>query len=278
MTFFEKTVAFLNSEMECPETFGVFHIASFLIMAVLTSAAVMYFRNKSERDISRLALIAWIIILVFEVYKQFVYTFEYEDGELVREYSWYIFPFQFCSTPMYLLPLVAFLREGRVRDSALFFLGSYGLFAGLAVMVYPGNVFTETIGVDIQTMVHHGLQTALGVLFAVRYMRYNTKRRFLFSSAVFGVVLFIAFMLNVTLYPYLISRGIDTSFNMFYISPYTDCNLPILSALQPILPYPVFLAVYIVGFASAAWITVSLVRGISYLAGGIYAEKKSKDQ
>jgi hypothetical protein len=200
---------------------------------------------------------------VFELYKQFVYTFDYEDGELIKEYSWYVFPFQFCSTPLYVLPFVAFLKEGRVRSAAISFLASYGLLAGLAVMIYPGNVFVETVGVDIQTIVHHGLQTSIGIIFAVRYMRRDTLRRLLDASIVFGIAIAIAFMLNIILYPYLVSFGIDTSFNMFYISPYNECNLPILSSIQPLVPYPVFLMVYVFGFALAALITVYAVRGIS---------------
>jgi hypothetical protein len=260
--------------MECPGLFGAFHIISLLIVVALTAAAIYYFKNKSEKAISRLALVVWIIVVLFEVYKQIVFTFEYVDGSIVGEYSWYIFPFQFCSTPIYVLPLVAFLKEGRVRDSAIFFLASYGLFAGLAVMIYPGDVYIETIGVNIQTMVHHGSQVVLGILFAVKYMRQDTLKRILSATVTFIVAISIAMIFNLTLYPALISSGVDTSFNMFYISPYLECTLPVLSSIYPLVPYPVFLFIYIVGFALAAWIVVSIVRGISHLAERCYDKRK----
>ena len=46
----------------------------------------------------------------------------------------------------------------------------------------------------------------------------------------------------------------DETFNMFYISPYFDCTLPILSEIYKQVPYIAFLGIYIVGFVLAAFI------------------------
>ena len=72
------------------------------------------------------------------------------------------FPFIFVQSPMYIAPIAAFLRPGKVRQAILNFLGTFGLFGGLAVMIYAQPVFITTIGINIQTMVHHGAQVVLG--------------------------------------------------------------------------------------------------------------------
>ena len=64
---------------------------------------------------------------------------------------------------MYIFLIAALIKKGKVQDSLFAFLGTYALFAGLAVMLYPNDVFTTTIGINIQTMVHHGLMLVGGV-------------------------------------------------------------------------------------------------------------------
>ena len=44
----------------------------------------------------KIILISGFIMLIFEIYKQVIFTYQ------VGHYQWYAFPFQFCSTPMYL--------------------------------------------------------------------------------------------------------------------------------------------------------------------------------
>ena len=56
-----------------------------------------------------------------------------------------------------------FNKEGCVKDSAMAFMMTFSLFGGLVVMAYPNDVFIETIGINLQTMIHHGLQVVLGI-------------------------------------------------------------------------------------------------------------------
>ena len=58
------------------------------------------------------------------------------------------------------------------------------------------------------------------------------------------------------------SLGIDETFNMFYISPYFDCTLPILSMIYPKVNYLIFVALYILGFTFIAFLIFIIARGI----------------
>lgn len=139
-------------------------------------------------------------MLVLEIYKQLIYSVSEVGGSAVWDYQWYAFPYQLCSTPLYLLPFVAFMKEGKTRDSIMSFLSTFAMFGGLAVFIYPNDVFISTIGINIQTMVHHGLQIVLGIYFMV----YNRKKLnwmyFLRGVYVFGAMLGIAMLLNIVLY------------------------------------------------------------------------------
>ena len=120
----------------------------------------------------------------------------------------------------------------------------FSLIAGLAVMAYPGDVFMSVIGINLQTMFHHGSQVALGIYFAV-YKRKKLGFRFMASAipVLLGFIA-VALALDIVVHPLHVSLGIDETFNMFYISPYFNSTLPVFSSLQPILPYPIFVLLY----------------------------------
>ena len=71
---------------------------------------------------------------------------------------------------------------------------------------------------------------------------------------VFLCLLFIAFIANVVVHNILISFGNDETFNMFYIGPYHDCSLPILSSIYTKVPYVVFFLIYMLGFILISFI------------------------
>lgn len=135
------------------------------------------------------------------------------------------------------------------------------MFAGLSVMFYPGDVFTRTIGINIQTMVCHGGMVVMGI-----YLWFSKQVKFEFKTilkalSVFCVLVAIALIMNI-IYN---STGNTATFNMFFISPYLPCTLPILNMIYEMVPYPVFLIIYIIGFTLAAFIMLLVAMGINRL-------------
>ena len=209
-------------------------------------------QNADEKIIRRVLLVFWLLMLTTELYKQIVFTMDSDGLNATWDYAWYAFPFQLCSTPLYVLPFAVFLPEGKARDACLCYLATFSLFGGLAVMIYPGNVFIRMIGINMQTMLHHGSQVVIGVLLAARCHSRFGNQHYLGSLTVFGVLATVAMGLNASVYHLLRAAGLDDTFNMFYISPYFDCTLPLLSDIYKLLPYPVFLVLYLTGFAAIA--------------------------
>lgn len=242
-------VDILWAEMEEPGMYGIFHIAA-LIAVLAICAFIVVIRNKiTDRALTRTLLAFWIITVAFEVIKQINFSYSPDTGEW--SYQWYAFPFQFCSSMMYVLPFAVFIKNERVRNFAYSFLMSYSIFAGLGVMLYPATVFIEDICINVQTMVHHGSMLIIGVLlFAVKAVKIDYKL-ILKATAVFAILVAVALILN----------GIfadKDGFNMFYIDV-EGCELPVLGMLFGKVPQPVFVLIYIIGFAVCAALIMLLM-------------------
>lgn len=246
MTGFEKLIYSLSERFEQPpKLYGTWHIVSLVLTLAVTVFLVAMFKDCSDETLRRVLLVLWLTLLFFEVYKQFAFALQTDGATAEWKYNWHSFPFQFCSTPLYLLPIIIFAKEGRFRNAIVAYMVTFSLFAGLIVMVYPGDVFTFIIGVNVQTMVHHGLQLAIGIFLVAHNRHHLNKRFFAWSMMVFTVFAGIALLLNTVMH----YAKPEVEFNMFFISPFQPCTLPVLSAIYPLVPYPVYLLMYVLGFA-----------------------------
>ena len=257
-----KILEILQTSMDVPTAYGWFHLMFVILTVIATVLLCVFFRDCDKKTFKRIVMISWIIMIFFEVYKQVSNSFFYSDGKIVFDYPWIYFPFQLCSTPFYVLPFIFLLKDGKVKDIFMSFLMSFSLFGGLAVMLYPGDVFNNMVGINIQTMFHHGIQTMMGIYCMV----YNRKRLnfkfWLQGVYLFIPLVFIALGLNISIYNILDSMGIHETCNMFFIGPYYPCTLPVLSMIYPMVPYIVFLLIYILGFTLVSYIVYLAQLGI----------------
>lgn len=266
MEFWINVLKVLDTQMPTPTGFGVFHIA-FLAAMLLTTVYLCVFRKNDSADrVRKVVLITAIVVVVLEVYKLINYSFSYADGKITYDFQWYAFPFQFCSTPMYVGLLAGLTKKGKVHNALCAYLATFAIFAGLCVMIYPGDVFVGTVGINIQTMICHGTMLPIGAyLFATDHVKLEHKT-ILKALCVFAVTVGIAMILNeVAHMSGLLNRE---DFNMFYISPYQPPHLPVYSNVQAVVPYPLSLIIYIAGFTAAAYIMLLGAMGIHRLAAG----------
>ena len=263
---FLKFIQFQLPEMVKP--YGVFHLISLFVMVALTILLCIFARKIQEKNLNIFLMITWIVLVVLEIYKQFVFSYSFNDaGEISWHYSWYAFPYQFCATPLTFIPFIA-LNKGSnkvsafIKEGMIVFCCTFNLFAGLAVMIAPGDVFeTYNLGICVHTMIHHGMQMVLGIYLYVYYHGKLQYWSYLKALPVFGFFLVNAMILNLIVPKF---NGGET-FNMFFISPYFDCTLPVLSTIYPKVPYIIFLLIYIIGFAIAGFIVYNIVYWITWL-------------
>lgn len=267
----------LQTRMPMPTWFGWFHIM-WIIFTIAACTLIFIFRKRiSKKGINITLLCLGIVCIVLEIYKQVVYAFHYNDGgnTCTWDYEWYSFPFQFCSTPMYLMVLAAILRKGKVYDSLLAYLATYALFAGLVVMIYTGDVFSKIIGINIQTMVVHCGMFVVGFMLLVTRSVKISYMTVLKATTVFVSMLLIALLMNITWH---YCSNIDEEFNMFFISPYYPCSLAVLNVIYNACPYPVFLIIYILGFMLAAAVMMTIAIICDHVAKDIRRRKMLPDE
>jgi hypothetical protein len=166
------------------------------------------------------------------------------------------------------MPFIVFLKDGKIRDAFISYMGAFSFFGGLAVFFYPNDVFISTIGINIQTMVHHGTQVVIGIFLLVHQRKKLGIFHYLMGIPAFAGFSTIAIALN----EITVALGLTENFNMFYISRHYDCTLPVLSAIYPNVPYPVFLSIYLLGFVIVSSIMYFAQYGIIKLV----KNKKSK--
>jgi len=260
MTLLNSILSFLNGEMNTPVPYqslalSWFHYMALVLVTIATVIAVTRLRNVSDLKLRRFLLVFAGLLLSFELYKQLI--FSYQSG---WDYQWYAFPFQFCSTPMYVALYAGLTKNKKIQQALINFLGTYGLFAGLAVMLYPNDVFISTIGINIQTMVHHGAMMVVGIALLANQVKLTSKSIFS-AAAVFSILVTMAIVMNFIHNTWIA----DGTFNMFFINPLYDNHIPVLTLIEPLVPHFLFVIIYIVGFALVAYLMLLIRIGINHL-------------
>ncbi len=272
--FWGEVLRFLDSSMTTPQPYGVFHLVSFAL-SILAGVLLCIYCKDTARYARRVVFITAIIVTVLEIYKQVNYTFSFDGTAITADYQWYAFPWQFCSTPMY-VGLLAGLTRGKVHDSLCAYLATFSIFAGVCVMFYPNDVFISTIGINIQTMICHGSMLSIGIyLLASGYVKLEHKT-ILKAIPVFCVAVVIAVVLNEIAYT---TGLLDTeTFNMFFISPHCDPHLPVYSIVQQHVAFPWCLILYILGFSVAAYLMLLIAMGVKAIVVRASASKEEKQE
>ncbi len=267
---------FLEQTMETPTNYSWFHLMFIGIIIAITVLLIVFFRNTTDKRFRIIIGIIWGIMVVGEIYKQLTFTFRAQVDHLDISYQWYAFPFQLCSTPLYILPFIIFGKEGKVRRACMAFTSFFAFFGGLGVMVFPGDVFVKQIGINIQTMMHHGLQVASGIFVSVWFRKNLGIKYWLSSIPVYLSVICVACVLNGTAFLLYDKAHVEelSGFNMFYIRHDLTNGMPILSAIQPIVGPILFFIIYFIGFVLVS----AIMFGLHFLFAGFIPNLATKEK
>lgn len=253
ISILEKIIIFLAKTGNVPRAYGVFHILSLIVIFAICAIIIVKRRRFTKKSISVFVFACGIIMLVLEIYKQLVITYEVNTDEWV--YELYAFPFQFCSTPTY-IALLSFLfyklKIEKVYNALLSFLATYGMIASIVVLfIGTQTVFCTYIGINLQTMIHHGLMFIISVAILCTDSVALNKKSLTGAFVVFIPLLVIALILNKCI------DGLD----LFYVSPNSTFVYKQMSDILfgGKLPYPVYLIGYIVLFTLGSALILRIV-------------------
>lgn len=253
-----QILKFFGSLMERPTNYGWFHLMYIGLVIVGTFLLVFFGKDMKRKNYKLTLLIIWIVLLSLEIFKQLTWSIDWDlSGSMPKfvRYQWYTFPFQMCATPMVVLPFIIFTDNTKIEDACCAYLMTFALFAGLAVMVFPNDVFVQTISINIQTMTYHGLMVLLGIFLAVYKRRDLSIKYFLGALVPYTALICVAVLLNETVYFAIPNE----SFNMFYISTHYDSTLPVVQMLNGKVSPVIRIFIYYLVFIFLAFVVYMIV-------------------
>lgn len=240
--------------MQRPTPFGWFHILCLIL--VLISIIILYKKKNfnSEKRLKKILFIYGFVALILEILKQIIWSYKIDpvNGIISVDYQWYAFPFQLCTTPIFISLICSFMKKNKIRDNMLSYMAYITILGSISTMIVPESCFVETILVNIHTMWLH-----LGSFVVSIYLIMSSKVKQDFKSFKGAVKVFIIFLLiaqtmNIIIYNSGILNG--ETFNMFYISPYFISSLPIFDMIQKSVPFIIYLIVYVVTLITGGFI------------------------
>ncbi len=262
--FLEWTWGDINNGDVGPGMFSWFHLLWLAIMVIGCIVICLTVAKKHSPRNDRIVIgIFSIVLLGCEIFKQ-LFWFEFYGY-----YRWEIFPFQFCSVPIYVSIVASLVPWDKARELCYRFLAFFGIIGGLAVMFVPTAVlYTYFIPMSLHAMLWHTVLVVMGV-YLIASRGYGNKLKEMFSPwLMFLCFIVLAIIGNILVYK--LHLGTPNchegdNLSMFYISPYYPTQLPLLGAVQE-LSYPLFVVCYILFFSSFSmivWGVAKLIRTIA---------------
>ncbi|MBR2974270.1 MAG: YwaF family protein [Clostridia bacterium] len=272
MSFFKSAIEWLATTTDnVPPSFGLHHLLYVMLFVVGTFLLCHFFKDSSDKTMRKISLIAWIFLVLLEIGNQLVFT-----ADAGWSYRWNYFPFQLCSTPLYVLPFIAFMKNSKLRDAMMAFMSTFAFFGGLVVFIYPNDVFCNLVFVNHKTMLHHGLQLLMGVFYFVYNRKKVDLKYFVRAICVFAVLSAIAILINEIGYATIVKNDPDQTINMFYFSRFYKNHLPILAPISEAVHPLLFIAIYLVGFTGVGLLIQYMMIGIYKLAKKLTPAKNDK--
>ena len=265
MNIFYKLLYFFQGEMPEPTAFGWFHIM-WLILAWV-AIFVLYKRKKyySDKQLKKVLGIYGIVALILELLKQLIWSFNYDkvNNIVTWDYQWYAFPFQLCTTPIFVSIICLFLKKGKLRDNLLSYMAYITILGSISTILIPDSCFVNDILVNIHTMWLHIGSFVVSVYLLMSKEVKTDIQSLKQAIKIFLIFVAIAQFLNIFIYNIGILNGED--FNMFYISPYFQTTLPVFNIIQENVFYIVYLIIYIWALIIGGLIIYCIAKLIKYI-------------
>lgn len=255
---------------ELPQPYGSFHLCWFIGVFIVGFALSFFLRKRSDKTLRIVIGVFWFIMFSLEIIKLIGNNSSIENGRVIWNFDPANLSFQFCSLPIYFLPIVAFARKGKTRDIFAFFLGTYGFIAGLVTYIFPSTIFSEAVFFNYHTFIHHGIQIITGLILLIRYFDKMFVEDLLRTFVLFFITVIGARFLNELMHGYFPN---NTGVDYFYLSPYTEREFPFFGNLKQIVQYPTFVLGYIVSFSFLSGACYGIAKGIQYTLNLIKSRK-----
>lgn len=232
-----------------PAVWGPLHIASFALAFILLIVGFIlgkkYEDEKYDSKKDRILTIYGFSLIALEVFKEIFIVVTTKGYDLT------LIPFQICSTPMYLLPFVMFVKNKTVKSGILGYIAFVAVIAAFFYFVKPVAMLNaDYVIISIHSLLWHEslLLCSAFTMLGYRMVRKENIKTLIAGNAIFVIFVVIAIILNLALH----NIKPTSELNLFYISYYnieyaSRFNYPILSLINKTQrPYVLYMIEYII--------------------------------
>lgn len=214
--FLSENIAKTSWKMSLFRAYGWQHLLIISVGLFLCIFFAYKFRKINEKQNDRLLFGVGVFLLVSELYKQLFYYF-YIGGGI---YPWWIFPFQLCSVPMYILMMLPFIRNASIKRGMYNFMATYNLLGGFLSLFEPSGLTHEYVTLTTHAFIWHLMLVFVGFYLIASNRCINDIKGYRYATYTFLTLCVIAFIIN------LILRDVSNeTVNMFFVGP---SNNPIM--------------------------------------------------
>lgn len=237
-----------------PTAFGWYHIMWLAFIGIAIFGLYKIKDNHSETQLKAILAIYGVVVLLTEILKQLTWSINYDEVTKIVtwDYQWYSFPFQLCSTPIYVSLICFMLKKCKLRDNLLSYMAYITILGSIATIVMPDSCFTTDPLVNFHTSWLHFGSFIVSVYLLMSGEVKSDIKTFKNAIPVFFIFTGIAQFLNFYVHNSGVLNG--ETFNMFYISPYFVSELPVFCDIQQSVPYIVFFLTYLFALSLGGFI------------------------
>ena len=261
MSFLECLLRLTAWPMTPPVLYGPFHLLAAFGGSAAAIWAAWLFSPKDhpntnthihQQKFDRIMLISGVILLIGELYKQLMNFYVVND----HVYDWWIFPFQLCSLPMYLCPLLILIHNEKRHRILCTFLLDFNMMGAVATFIDPSGIFHPYWMLTLHGILWHLMLIFVGFVIIFSHEADLTTRGFLRTLPLFAFFCLAAEVLNGILHRF-------SAANLFYISPWEMSTQLLFGDIDRILGRPIGILLYILAMAAGAWLIHNVARKIT---------------
>jgi len=242
--------------MTPPAPWSAFHIL-FSISGLAIAGLVALFLGGScqkagpgkSRTIPRPCLILWIcgiILAASEIYKQLFILQVVNHGK----YDWWYFPFQLCSTPMYLCLIFPLFPSGTLQKTIATYLKAFGFLGGIMALAEPSGLMHPYWTLTLHGLMWHILLVFIAFFCTASGLAGTSTCDFLHTIPLFFIFCFIATFINI------FTGG---KADMFYISPYYPITQVVFHQISLVLGILPGIVIYLLSICGGAFLCCRLL-------------------
>lgn len=266
-----------------------------LISIILISILVRYLDKKKNTKVINFLIFAYgLAFLGLEIYHEINRYFA------LGHYDWSSFPFQFCSIPIYMCPILPFIKNEKVKNACFYYLGTFCLVSGIFPLLFgQGQLCRWPNPWDtVRSFIWHILIVHIAII-SIVHVKIGSNIKQNYKPLIGAILLFISFtvvaqLINVTLH---YTGGINYSTidgaplkevgntrlddpdiaSCFYISPFFVSNMPVYYSIYKAAGWIVNYIAYLFSFSLMSVILYFVYFGI-YKLIDVIKIKFDKDQ